>query len=87
MPVPFIIMPGNAPHLESIKAHFGSDTLLSSITRANVEKYQAELMNKESRRKLPFKPATVNRRMACLRHLFSKAVEWNRSSLHSLPRC
>jgi integrase len=63
-------------HLESIKANFGSDTLLSSITRADIEKYQAELMNKESRRKLPFKPATVNRRMACLRHLFSKAVEW-----------
>ena len=54
-------------HLESIKANFGSDTLLSSITRADIEKYQAELMNKESRRKLPFKPATVNRRMASTR--------------------
>jgi integrase len=63
-------------HIASIKDHFGSDTLLSSITRADVEKYQAEMMNTESRRKLPFKPATVNRRMACLRHLFSKAVEW-----------
>jgi integrase len=39
-------------------------------------------MNKESRRKLPFKPATVNRRMACLRHLFSKAVEWKIIQTH-----
>jgi integrase len=65
-----------ASHLGSIKAHFGNDTLLTSITRADIERYQAELMITESRRKLPFKPATVNRRMACLRHLFSKAVEW-----------
>ncbi len=61
-------------HRKSIKAHFGKDALLSRITRADVEECQAELMNEESRRKLPFRPATVSRRMACLRHLFSKAV-------------
>jgi integrase len=63
-------------HIASIKTQFGSETLLSSITRADIEKYQAELMGTESLRKLLLKPATVNRRMACLRHLFSKAFEW-----------
>ena len=36
----------------------------------------------ESQRKRPLKPATVNRRMACLRHLFSKAVEWKLLDSH-----
>lgn len=64
-------------HLESIKAHFGIDTLLDRISRSAVEKYKAELMSMESRCKRTMKPATVNRRMACLRHLFSKAVDWD----------
>ncbi len=69
-------------HITSIKAHFGSETLLSGITRADIEKYQDELMSTESQRKQPLKPATVNRRMACLRHLFSKAVEWKILNSH-----
>jgi len=63
-------------HVESIQTYFGKDTLLSKITRADIEKYQATLMSSPSQRKASIKPATVNRRMACLRHMISKAVEW-----------
>jgi len=69
-------------HIASIKAYFGSETLLSKIARADVEKYQAELTRTENRNKRLLSPATINRRMACLRHLFSKAVEWGAISSH-----
>jgi integrase len=70
-------------HVESIKAHFGLDTHLSKIARADIEKYQASLMTALSEKKdKQLKPATVNRRMACLRHMLSKAVEWKVISDH-----
>jgi site-specific recombinase XerD len=69
-------------HMDSIQSHFGKDILLSKITRADIEKYQATLMSCPSQRKASIKPATVNRRMACLRHMLSKAVEWKVLSDH-----
>lgn len=42
---------------------------ISSITQKDIEKFQGK-------RALEVKPATVNRTMETLRHLFTKAIEW-----------
>ncbi len=44
---------------------------IQDITTWQVEKYKVK-------RKEQFKPATVNREMALLKHMFSKAVEWGK---------
>lgn len=62
-------------HIESIKSHFGKDRPLGSITRADIEKYQAVLLTTRSNRKGRLAPASVNKRMSCLSHLFRKAKE------------
>ena len=73
-----------ASHLESIKTHFGKDCLLHTITRKDIEDYQTLLKTSVSEKTgKPLKPASVNRRMACLRHMFSRAVE--RKELNDNP--
>ncbi len=67
-------------HLDSIKDYFGKDTLLCEVTKEQVESYKGKLASSQSRRKSTFAVATVNRRMACLRHLFSKALDWGEGS-------
>jgi integrase len=57
-------------------AHFGESVLLSGITRAQIEQYQAKRLSSPGQRRKEIKPATVNREIATLKHLFSKAVEW-----------
>jgi integrase len=59
-----------------VKANLGAETLLSKITRADIERYQAERLSAQSHRKTPMKPATVNRELAALKHMLTKAVEW-----------
>jgi integrase len=63
-------------YLVPLTAHFGENTLLHKITRADVEEYQAKRKSLPGKRVKEIKPATVNREMATLKHLFSKAVEW-----------
>ena len=62
--------------IKLIVRRIGKDTLLSKIDLATIEKYQADRLSSEGERKFRVKPATVNREIACLRHLFTKAVEW-----------
>jgi integrase len=59
-----------------IEEKLGKDTPLGKITRGTVEKYQAERLSSLSHRNTPLKPATVNREMAALKHMLSKAVAW-----------
>jgi integrase len=59
-----------------IEEKLGKDTPLGKITRGTVEKYQAERLSSLSHRNTPLKPATVNREMAVLKHMLSKAVAW-----------
>jgi integrase len=66
-----------AVYSKPILDHFGGKTLIHTITRAGLEKYQSErLATVSERRKRTVSPATVNREIAMLRHLFTKAVEW-----------
>jgi integrase len=54
--------------LNNLKAAFGSKTL-AGIGVKDVEQYKAARAEKRS-------PATVNRELACLKHLFNKAIHW-----------
>ncbi len=56
---------------------FKKDTQLSTITRAKVENFQADRLSSLSTKSGEvLKPATVNREMALLKHMFTKATEW-----------
>jgi integrase len=55
----------------------GKESLLRRITRADIERYQADRLSTPGQRRPQVKPATVNREIAALKHLFAKAVEWN----------
>ena len=63
-------------YFKPILAHFGEDVLLARITRADIEEYQAKRLALPGVRRRTIKPATVNREIATLKHMFSKAVEW-----------
>jgi integrase len=62
--------------IQLVVRRVGGDTRLSKIDIATLEKYQAERLSFPGERKEHVKPATVNREIACLKHLISKAVEW-----------
>jgi site-specific recombinase XerD len=49
---------------------------LGKITRADIERYQGERLSSPGQRKAKIAKATVNREVAAIKHLFSKAVEW-----------
>ena len=71
-------------YLENFKEHFGADTLLDNIRFVHLETYRNTLKSKPvtiKREKVKIvrglrKDASVNRELACLHHLFKKAVEW-----------
>jgi integrase len=55
--------------LEHAKNFFKADTWLQNITTRQVELFKAQRMKE-------VKPATVNRNLAVLKHLFNTAVDW-----------
>jgi len=63
--------------IDSIKEYFGAETLLSNIKYVDLETYRNHLKTKLTQWGAIRKPATINREMACLRHIMSKAVEWD----------
>ena len=63
--------------IDSIKEYFGEETLLSNINYVDLETYRNHLKTKLTQWGTIRKPATINREMACLRHIMSKAVEWD----------
>ena len=64
-------------YLENFKNHFGEDTRLSSIRYVELESYRNQVRQKPTHFGTARTPASVNREMACLHHLFAKAVEWD----------
>ena len=62
--------------VKDIWEYFGNKTLLANIRYMNLETYRNHLKQKLTKHGTIRKDASVNRAMACLRHLFSKAVEW-----------
>lgn len=62
--------------LEKFKAHFGEDTRLANIRYVDLETYRNHLRQQTIKGGALVTPASVNREMSCLHHVFSKAVEW-----------
>ncbi|MDP8296838.1 MAG: site-specific integrase [Candidatus Orphnella occulta] len=58
-------------NIKRLKSSFAS-RYLYDITTVNVEKYKIARADQVS-------PATVNRELACLKHMFNKAIEWNKT--------
>jgi integrase len=59
---------------KKLKAFFGSK-LIKKITPSLIESYRRRSMSELNYKKLTNKPATVNREVACLKTIFSKAVK------------
>jgi len=62
--------------LENFKEYFGEDTLLANIRYMDLETYRNQLRQKLTKDGKIRTDASVNREMACLHHLCTKAVEW-----------
>lgn len=58
--------------IRHLKAHFGNQ-FLDQLTPEDIEAYKANRKEKVS-------SATVNREIACLKHIFTKAIEWGKIS-------
>ena len=63
--------------IENFKEYFGEETKLANIRYIDLETYRNHLMQKFTRHRALRADASVNREMATLRHIFSKAVEWD----------
>ncbi len=62
--------------IKNFTEHFGADTRLSDITYQEIETYRNRLRRKITRRGKILSDASVNREMACLRHMLGKAKSW-----------
>jgi integrase len=62
--------------VESIKEYFGEDVKLSGIRYLEIETFRNHLKKKLTKGGTLRKEASINREMACLRHMLNKAVQW-----------
>lgn len=60
--------------LRALKKGFGGKRL-ADITTEAVERYKTQRVKHRA-------PATVNRELACLKHLFTKAIEWDKATVN-----
>jgi integrase len=58
--------------VDKLNSYFGK-MLITEITPAGVEKYKNYRLTQESYRKHSTRPATLNRELACMRHIFNLA--------------
>ena len=63
--------------LANFKDYFGKDTRLANIRYVYLETYRNHLSRKLTKHETKRKDATINREIAYLRHMFSKAIEWD----------
>ncbi|RJQ56456.1 MAG: site-specific integrase [Desulfobacteraceae bacterium] len=72
--------------LDVIGEHFGEDTLLSNIRYVDLETFRNHLRGKLTMHGKIRSDASVNRPMACLRHMLTKAVEWDMAEENPFTR-
>jgi len=68
--------------LDNFKEHFGEDTLLANIRYVGLENYRNHLRQKLTKSGTIRADASVNREMACLSHIFTKAMDWEMVEKH-----
>lgn len=62
--------------LDKLRAHFGAETLLDTITSADIAKYRDDLVTKHG-----LKPSTANREISYMRAILNRAAnDWNIST-------
>jgi len=61
---------------ENFEEYFKKDMLLTNIRYVDLETYRNHLKQKLTKNGAVRKDATINREMACLSHIFTKAKEW-----------
>ncbi|HYA41930.1 MAG TPA: hypothetical protein VEF34_11535 [Syntrophobacteraceae bacterium] len=71
---------------ESFKEYFGEDRRLSHIRYVNLESFRTRLKKKLTRHGTIRTEAWINREIACLHHVFEKAVEWDMMERNPLDR-
>ena len=71
-----------ASHIKRLLSYFGADTLLGRIGKKDIETYQAERLSRPGGKGEPVKGHIVNRELSTPRHLYSKAIEWNKASIN-----
>ncbi len=64
-------------NIEVIREYFGEETLLANIRYVHLETFRNHLKQKLTKHKTIRSDASVNHALACLRHMLSKAVEWD----------
>ena len=62
--------------VKNFREHFGEETRLSRIRYVHLETYRNKCRQRITRRGTLTATSTVNREIACLHHVFNKAVEW-----------
>ncbi len=62
--------------VEKFREHFKKETLLSSIEYGHIKAYRNKLMQSINQHDRLFEPASINRKMSCLRQMFREAVEY-----------
>jgi len=67
---------GKRHYVENFKEYFNKETLLSNIRYVDLETYRNHLKKKLTKGKTIRTPASINREMSCLHHIFTKAGEW-----------
>ena len=60
----------------TIKEYFGGDVKLTDIRYVHLETYRNHLKRKLTKGGTIRKEASINREMACLRHMLNKALQW-----------
>lgn len=65
--------------LENRLVPFFNGKCLDEITVQDVEKYKSDRIKE-------VKPATINRDLACLKHLYNKAIDWNLTEFNPVKK-
>jgi integrase len=63
--------------IEHFKNFFAGDILLSSITYKEIERFKTHYKRLPTRRGTLRGPASINRMLACIHHMFEKALSWD----------
>jgi integrase len=58
------------------KVFFGAETPIADITAQQIARYDSDRLTQASRLGRPITPSSVNRELACLRHMLHLAEEW-----------
>ena len=62
---------GDVSRANNLLSYFGENKLVAEITPLDIEKFKAY-------RKDKVKPATINRELALLKHVYTKGIEWGK---------